>query len=268
MSNLRLSEIWIYPIKSLRGISLEKATVLEKGLASDRRWMLADERNKFITQREHPELALFSVSLADNHIHILHRKNNESVSFSTEVPEENVLQTTIWNDTVTTIEPWPEISAWFTNQLNFRCKLVHFPESNSRLVDTQYANNNENVSLADGYPFLIIGQSSLDDLNKRLQEPLPIRRFRPNFVFTGGEPYEEERWRNFSIGTVEFAGVKNCARCVLTTVDPETGIKGKEPLLTLSKYRKHDNKILFGQNVVLRKPGVVQVGDEISVASS
>jgi uncharacterized protein len=149
--------------------------------------------------------------------------------------------------------------------LQMNCKLVYFPESNPRAVDPNYKVNDEHVSLADAYPFLIIGQSSLDDLNSKLPEPLPMNRFRPNFVFTGGEPYEEDLWRNFSIGSNRFIGVKPCARCVLTTVNQATAEKGPEPLRTLSLYRKKDSKVLFGNNVVTVDEGDVRVGDVITL---
>lgn len=265
MNVLQLHEIWIYPIKSLGGISLNEATVMDKGLKFDRRWMLVDEHNRFLTQREYPQMALFQVSLNDQHLHIRHRKNNATLEFPALATTGTTHRTTIWNDEVTTLEPVPEASAWFAEQLNMNCRLVHFPEINPRPVDPRHATNHEHVSLADAYPFLIIGQASLDDLNTRLTSPVSIKRFRPNFVFTGGNPFEEDHWKDFSIGTVDFTGVKNCARCVLTTVDPETGTKGKEPLATLSQYRKNENKILFGQNAVARSTGTIRINDRITV---
>ncbi len=265
MSTLRLSEIWIYPVKSLSGIRVQEAVVMDKGLKFDRRWMLVDEHNRFLTQREYPQMALFQVSLNNQQLHILHRKNSADIEFPAFATTGTEYKATIWDDEVTTLEPSPEVSTWFSDQLNMNCRLVYFPEPNSRPVDERYATNHEHVSLADAYPFLVIGQASLDDLNTRLSSPVPMKRFRPNFVFTGGKPYEEDQWRDFSIGEMNFTGVKNCARCVLTTVDPETGTKGKEPLATLSQYRNQGNKILFGQNAVARSTGTVRVNDPISV---
>lgn len=265
MSVLHLDQIWIYPIKSLGGMSVPSATVMEKGLKNDRRWMLVDEHHRFLTQREYPQMALFQVSLNHQRLHILHRKNGASIEFGASPATGAELKAAIWNDEVTTLEPLPAVSAWFADQLNMNCKLVHFPESNPRPVDADYATNHEHVSLADAYPFLVIGQASLDDLNTRLSSPVPMQRFRPNFVFTGGKPYEEDQWRDFLIGEINFTGVKNCARCTLTTVDTETGQKGKEPLATLSKYRSQGNKILFGQNAVARSTGIVRVNDPITV---
>lgn len=264
MSSLRLSEIWIYPIKSLRGIRLKKANVNEKGLEYDRRWMLVDEHGMFITQRKHPQLALFQVHLVNRKITIEYVQNGHSTHYAMDAVTGSSNQVRIWHDTIQATEVDPDVSAWFSDQLNLKCKLVFFPEANSRMVDKAYAIQNDQVSLADGYPFLIIGQSSLEDLNARLNIPITMSRFRPNFVFTGGEPYEEDSWRHFTIGVNRFVGVKNCGRCVLTTVDPTTGKTGEEPLRTLSTYRKRGAKVFFGQNVIAVDHQEVHEGDLIT----
>ena len=271
MHKPRISEIWIYPIKSLAGIRLKKTIVKQKGLQYDRRWMLVDNDGRFLTQREHPEMALFNVAITNGHL---------IVSTQTPVTDEvvqfikldlnakvsgNFLKVNIWNDEVEAVEVNPDYSAWFSRQLNSECRLVFFPEENRRDADPDYARNNEQVSLADGYPFLIIGQSSLDELNKKLKEPVSIKRFRPNFVFTDGQPHEEDSWRNLAIGSVRFEGVKPCSRCVLITVNPETGEKGVEPLKELSTYRKKNNKVYFGENLLARSDGEVNEGDLIEI---
>lgn len=263
MMKLRLSEIWIYPIKSLGGIRLKQARILEKGLEHDRRWMLVDEHGRFITQREHSELALFDVQINGNSLHILHRKNKVEHVVDMRYRASHPVPVSIWKDVVTATEVQPETSRWFSDQLNLPCKLVFFPEENARPVDPAYALKNENVSLADAYPFLLIGQASLDDLNTRLTEPVTMQRFRPNFVFTGGQPYEEDQWKNFSIGNNRFVGVKLCARCTLTTVNPVTGIKGVEPLRTLAAYRNQNGKVNFGQNVVALDTGLLTEGENL-----
>lgn len=263
---LTLSEIWIYPIKSLAGIRLSRAQVKPKGLEFDRRFMLVDESGRFLTQREHPEMALFKVSLDQGRMRI-GSKSNELIVELRQPDSGKHEQVIIWDDEVEAIEVNPEYSAWFTRQLKLTCRLVFFPEASKRLVDPDYARSTEHVSLADGFPFLIIGESSLRDLNSRLDSPVEMRRFRPNFVFTGGQAFEEDNWKNFRIGANRFLGVKPCGRCVLTTVDPATGIKGKEPLATLSTYRKRGNKILFGQNLLALDYGEVKEGDTITIES-
>lgn len=262
MSGLRLSEIWIYPVKSMGGIRLNSAKVAGKGLEFDRRWMLIDENDMFVTQRKVPDLALFKLEMNPDSFTVQFKKESIQLPFYSALSSEPI-RATIWDDSVDTIEVHKSYSNWFSNKLGFKCKLVSFPEGNTRLVDPQYAVNHDNVSLADGYPLLAIGQSSLDDLNQRLSTPVPMDRFRPNLVFTGGKPYEEDSWKEFTVGVNKFRGVKPCSRCVLTTIDQMTGEQGKEPLATLATYRKHDNKIYFGQNVLSIDHYEIHEGDEI-----
>lgn len=257
-----LSEIWIYPVKSLGGIRLSSSEVREKGLRFDRRWMLIDEEGKFLTQRAQPQMALFKLAKYDHAFEISFGK--DSLELPLDIPSSGKERTAvIWRDNVSVCEAPDYLHRWFSDRIGFPCRLVAFPESNPRPVDAAYRLANENVSLADGYPILIIGQSSLDDLNTRLDLPVPMNRFRPNLVFTGGLPYEEDNWRNFRVGQNALLGVKTCGRCVLTTVDQATGVMGKEPLLTLSRYRKKDDRICFGQNVIPVDFNEIHEGDEI-----
>ena len=271
MHKRRISEIWIYPIKSLAGIQLKKTIVKQKGLQYDRRWMLVDNDGRFLTQREHPKMALFNVAITNGHLGISTQpQGTDAVAQSIKLDlnievSGNFLKVNIWDDEVEAVEVNPDYSAWFSRQLNIQCRLVFFPEENRRDADPDYARNNEQVSLADGYPFLIIGQSSLDELNRKLKDAVSIKRFRPNFVFTDGLPHEEDSWRNFTIGSVSFEGVKPCSRCVLITVNPETGEKGTEPLKELSTYRKKNNKVYFGENLLARSYGEVNEGDVIEI---
>jgi len=268
MSVLTLTEIWIYPIKSLGGIRLTKAQILEKGLAFDRRWMLVDEEGKFLTQRVYPEMALLKLTIDNEQLTITHthKSSKHSILLHPKVVSE-AKEVTIWDDTVKAFEVSEESSQWFSEMLSIPCRLVYFPEENVRAVDPRYASNQENVSLADGYPFLIIGEASLADLNSKMESPLPMNRFRPNFVFSGGEPFEEDHWKEFTIGSNRFLGVKPCSRCVLTTVDQDTAVKGIEPLRTLATYRKWNNKIYFGQNLLAIDHTFVHEGDRITLHS-
>jgi len=264
---LLLIEIWIYPIKSLGGIRVKTAKVFEKGLKFDRRWMLIDSENNFMTQRFYPKMALFKLQIQSrwffqSKFKITYGKDSISLSLNHSFISKPI-KAIIWDDQVEVYEVDPHYSNWFSNRLGMPCKLVSFPENNSRLVDERYQINHENVSLADAYPLLLIGEQSLADLNTRLEMAVPMNRFRPNLVFTGGVPYEEDRWRKFSVGKNKFAAVKPCARCVLTTVNQDTAEKGIEPLATLSKYRKQDNKVLFGQNLIAINHGEIHEGDEI-----
>ncbi|MEQ9229638.1 MAG: MOSC N-terminal beta barrel domain-containing protein, partial [Cyclobacteriaceae bacterium] len=196
---LTLSEIWIYPVKSLGGIRVDCAKVLGKGLEYDRRYMLVDENHQFMTQRFMPEMARFKLAFGVDNFRISHNEDTLEIpkSFDGNGSEDTY---SIWADTVQGRELGDKFNSWFSEKLNLKCKLIYFPEDSARMVDQNYAVGGEQVSLADGYPFLIIGQSSVDDLNRRLDEAVPMNRFRPNFVFKGGAPYEEDSWRNFKIG--------------------------------------------------------------------
>jgi uncharacterized protein YcbX len=264
MGSLRLSEIWIYPIKSLGGIRLKSSKVLEKGLLHDRRWMLVDEKGNFMTQRTHPAMALLKLSFGVDRLNIHHA--NSSMSVLPGQPHKGTAITThVFDDPVTVFEVSDIHSAWVSERLNLKCRLVYFPEENRRPVDPDYRVNREQVSLADAFPFLIIGENSLSDLNNRLKDPLPMNRFRPNLVFSGGVAYEEDTWKNFKVGRNRFVGVKPCARCVVTTVNQDTAQKGIEPLATLATYRRRNGNVYFGQNAIAIDHEEIVEGDEIIV---
>lgn len=263
MNKYSLSQINIYPIKSLGGISLQSAAVEERGLQYDRRWMLVDEQNKFITQRLHPKMALLKVEINNDLISIKHKQNKLSPLTLMPLPyDEEVINVQIWKDNVTALKYSSDANDWFTEAIGFKCNLVYMPDSTKRKVDPKYAKN-KMVGFTDGFPFLIIGEESLNDLNKRLEEPLPMNRFRTNFVFSGGNPFDEDNWKTIKIGNLVFYSVKPCARCVITTIDQYTGTKGKEPLTTLSEFRKTNGKVLFGINLIAERTGKIKVGDEI-----
>lgn len=263
---LTLTGIRVYPIKSLAGIERSRSLILQKGLEHDRRWMLVDENGVFMTQRVHGTMALFGMKESPQGFVISHDGDSIILPYDQGTVHAS-FEVQIWDDRVIAHEVNPEYSAWFSTKLGMNCRLVAFPESNVRQIDTAFAAAGENVSLADAYPLMIIGESSLEDLNTRLREPLLMNRFRPNLIFSGGAPYEEDTWNEFHIGAVPFNGIKRCARCVLTTVNPLTGQKGPEPLKTLSTYRKANNKIYFGQNVIARAIREISVGDSIEVSS-
>ncbi|MBC3541452.1 MOSC domain-containing protein [Rufibacter sediminis] len=266
MSTLVLSEIFIYPIKSLSGISLTSAQVEERGLQYDRRWMLIDDSGIFLTQRKLAEMALLQVALSPEGLVVTHKTKDLApllVPYETNSTRSTLV--TVWDDICFAFIVSPEANAWFSEALGLSCRLVYMPDNSIRLIDPNYAKHNEKVSFSDGYPFLIIGQESLNDLNGRLEEEVPMNRFRPNFVFTGGQPYAEEKWKTFKMGDVLFYGAKPCGRCNVTTIDQDTAQAGAEPLKTLSTYQKKGSKVIFGMNLIGLSTGTVNVGDRITV---
>jgi len=271
MPNLSVTQIRIYPIKSLGAIHLQEAVLEPRGFRYDRRWMLVAPGTgqapwQFITQRTVFPMALIDVALTDSHLQVWHRhRPADRLAIPLEQMTEETLPVQIWDDQVLARAVSAEADAWFSRELGFSCRLVRMPESTERMVDPAYAQDGEIVSFADAYPYLLIGQASLDELNRRLGTSLEMSRFRPNLVVAGGTPHEEDTWYQLRLGGLPFYGVKPCARCVLTTIDPQTGEKGTEPLKTLAAYRKLNHKIYFGQNLLPAAAGVLRVGDPVEV---
>ena len=266
---LQVSELYIYPIKSLSGIAVKSAKITDRGFEHDRRWLLVDAENRFLTQREHPQMALLQPTIDSNELRITHKISSKSFTISLNTPPSGDRgAVTIWDDICEAEFVSDEADRWFSTILGLKCRLVYMPDETRRIVDQRYAPENAVTSFSDAYPFLIIGQASLNDLNNRLDEPLPMNRFRPNIVFTGGGPYDEDLYNHFKICGIDFYGVKLCARCVMTTIEQETAKKGKEPLKKLASYRFKNNKILFGQNLIHQGDGEIAVGDALVVLTN
>lgn len=265
---LLVSQLFIYPIKSLGGISLDTAQLTDRGLQHDRRWMLIDENNRFLSQRENAQLALFKIEVLTDALKVVYTADGTFINIPFVPLKLDMLEVVIWDDTCAGQLVSDAVDAWFTGKLGSPARLVYMPDETHRATDPRYTNLGSIASFADAYPALIIGQASLNDLNSRLAEPLPMNRFRPNIVFEGGDPYNEDHMNNIRINGIDMYGVKLCARCVMTTIDQETLAKSKEPLKTLAGYRRKGAKILFGQNLAFRSTGIISVGDELSVLST
>jgi uncharacterized protein YcbX len=277
---MTITHLFIYPIKSLGGISVSEAVVEEKGFRHDRRFMLVTPSGDFMTQRTNHHMALIDVAIdSDQTLRVWHRNRPDNVlvlplTVSPDASGET-LSVSIWDDeNVPAALVSPEADRWFSDALDKPCRLVFMPGSTRRAVDSTYDRPSAQgrpsaVSFADGYPYLLIGQASLNDLNQRLPQPIEMLRFRPNIVVSGGLPYDEDAWQQFRISDMNFYGVKPCARCVLTTIDPATGQKGREPLYTLAQYRQWKHKILFGQNVLadVSANGLLRVGQPVEIIS-
>lgn len=261
-----LSEIYIYPIKSLPGIRVNTATVTEKGLQHDRRWMLVDSDRQFITIRKERLLTQFYISEASLGYDVQTDFHKSSIQIPFELEEGEELKVKIWDDEVVALEGKQGWNDWFSEALRKPVTLVYLPEETKRPIKEKWQVNDESVSFADGYPYLIVGQSSLDRLNQKLESPIGINRFRPNLVFKKGEAYEEFLWKDFMIGDMHFKGLKPCERCVVTTIDIKTGEADLEPLNTLAT-QKIDGKVVFGQHALSLSEGQIKVGDYIDVVS-
>lgn len=280
---MKLSEINIYPIKSCRGISLADAVVEERGLQFDRRWMLVDENNRFLTQREYPVMATIAARMDNGQLTVDNAAKSIQIC-PAETPNRKE-RVTVWRSTVEAVVYGDEVNEFFSDAIGTKVRLVAMTEARRPVNYWYRVHKGDHVSFADGYPFLLIGESSLAELNRRIVENggnahagklpairrVPMNRFRPNFVVKGSEPFAEDTWKKVRIGGSVFHVVKPCARCPIPTIDQETGVRhSSEPTRTLATFRQFKrggkNKILFGQNLIADKAGgTARVGDEVEV---
>lgn len=259
MSNLVLSEIRIHPVKSLGGFTVQETLLSDRGPSHDRRWMLVDREGRFMTQREIPGMACLHTEPLAKGFAVTDRRTREALELPWSLPDGEERMCTVWSDRVRTRVGAPEWSAWFSARLDLDLTLVNMPDSTRRHTDGRYAKGL--TSLSDGFPYLIISQASLDELNTRLKDPVGMERFRPNLVIAGGTPFQEDDWRSITIGGLRFDLVKPCARCTIITTDQATGARQQEPLRTLATYRNNANKVLFGMNTMGPASGSIRVGD-------
>ena len=263
---MKLAAIHCYPIKSCAGFALEHARLDAYGLEHDRRWLVTDPGGQFLSQRDWPRMALIRPAVLAKGLE-LSAPGMEPLQVPIPSKRSPQRQVTVWRDHCTALDAGDEAARWLSDFLKMGCQLVRMGPGFQRPVSAPFAVGDDQVSFADGFPFLLASTASLEDLNARLQEPLPMDRFRPNLVISGAQPFAEDCWAQIRIGDVVFHAVKPCARCTVTTVDQTTGVRGKEPLITLASYRKTaDGRILFGQNLIHQpKGGQVSVGDFVEV---
>jgi len=245
-------------------VSASKVRLDSFGIENDRRYMLVDEAGVFVTQRSHPELSLLDVSLSSVALNIQGADLGKLSFMLTAFTRR--LRVKVWSDYVDVDVFENDQTEILSSYLGKKVLLAFMSDDVYRPVDSDFCNSSQRVSFADGFPFLLTNQASLDDLNGRLTAPIPMGRFRPNIVFSGDVPFQEDVWSKIQIGEVLFDLVKPCSRCVMTTIDYE-GRKGKEPLKTLSTYRKNEYGVCFGQNMIHASSGCLKVGDRIRVIS-
>jgi uncharacterized protein YcbX len=258
--------LYYYPIKSCAGIQVEEAEIDECGFIHDRELMVVEAATgEFLTQRELPRLALVHPYITNDLLR-LEAPGMPVLEFPL-VKEGPSQKVKVWSDKCRAVDQGAEVARWFSEYLEVEARLVRMAPDFTRRVDSRYAlSSQDHVNFADGYPFLLISQESLDELNRRLDEPLPMNRFRPNLVLSGsGIPFGEDRMQKFAIGDITFYGVKLCARCVTTTNNQETAVMGKEPLKTLATFRRINGKAMFGQNLIHQGQGVLKVGDRVKL---
>jgi len=266
MTNIIISSLHYYPIKSCAGITTDQAVLTPRGFAHDRMFMIVDVEGLFLSQREHPKLALVQPEVVDP----LFRLNGPGMAeVAFEILTDGPTNTgVVWRDRCQAIDQGDEAAAWLTRYLGQNVRLVRMADNFNRPVESGYeVNAADPVSFADGFPFLLTAESSLADLNSRLADSLPMNRFRPNIVIQGSEAYAEDGWKEIQIGDVPFAVVKPCARCAITTIDQTTGEQGTEPLTTLANHRVLPGwqGVMFGQNLIPLGEGEIKVGDSVQL---
>lgn len=248
MSPLIVSELSVYPVKSCAGISQKLSKVEAFGLSHDRRWMIVDGKGVMLTQRKLAKMCLIKTELVDD---VLYLKHFAMDDFKVVQPvSANKVKVKVWYDECIACDAGDHAANWLSQILGVTCRLVYFPENEIRQVDLKYANQGDKTAFSDGFPLLLISQASLDDLNARLQQPISMQRFRPNLVVQGCAPFAEDSWKKIRIGSTVFRIVKPCSRCVIPSINIETGERETEPTKTLLGYRRRENKIYFGQNVI------------------
>ena len=267
---MHLSGLFIHPVKSLRGCAVPAADVDALGLVGDRRFMVVDAAGRFLTQRTLPRMALIETDLGPEAL-ILSVPGQGGVSVPLHAPRDSrpTVAVTVWGSTGLATEDCGEAAAaWLGYFLGTPCLLVRIGGAFHRpLLKPGKALPGDLTSFADSYPFLVIGEASLADLNDRLDEPLPMNRFRPNLVVAGGAAFAEDTWTRVRIGNVDFRAGGPCARCVVTTTDQATAGRGPEPLRTLARYRRDatdPTNVNFGQNLIHEtKSGTLRLGDPV-----
>jgi uncharacterized protein YcbX len=259
-----LAAITIFPVKSGAGLALARAMVEPRGLADDRRWLVVDDQGRFLTGRQLPGLVQLRATPDAGGL-VLSAPARPALRVARPgagAPRRNVV---VWKDTVDAACAGDAADAWLSALLGRAAHLVFMDEVAHRAVDPARAAPGDEVSFADGFPLLLVGQASLDALNARLAQPVPMARFRPNLVVAGSAPHAEDGWRRLRIGAVEFEVAKPCTRCVFTTVDPEHGVfdPSGEPLATLKTYRRTPDGVTFGMNLLARGTGTLALGDPV-----
>jgi uncharacterized protein YcbX len=260
---MQLSGISIYPVKSCAGINLDSVTLDRFGPVGDRRWLVVDERGRFISQREQARMALVRVETVPGGIRL--SLGDSSIQAAIPCGDAPELRVSVWADSVRALLADGHAGEWLSAQLGRCCQLVYMPDNCRRLVDGLYARDGETVSFADGFPLLLISQASLGDLNSRLDTPVPMNRFRPNLVVSDCEPFAEDTWRRIRVGDVEFKVAKPCSRCVIPSIDQATAKRDGQINRVLASYRRVNGQLMFGQNLLYQHTGTLSVGDSVEV---
>ncbi len=265
---LHLSALYRYPLKSGKGEALQQVSLDKLGVDGDRRWMLVDEATgRFLTQRAVATMSQLSALWNAQGGLTLSAPGHSTIDIPLPGGDAELRGVTIFRDSLRVPDAGDEAGAWVSEFIGKPTRLVQIPLDRARTTQSGYGEDDDQVAFADGFPLLLIGQASLQDLSQRVGRPLEMQRFRPNLVIEGSDAFAEDGWKRIRIGDVEFRVVKPCSRCILTTIDPQTGQRSedREPLATLQKYRAQADGAMFGQNLVNDGNGRLEVGMPVLV---
>ena len=263
----RVVGLFRYPLKSAAGVSCREVELDRFGVRDDRRWMIIDAAGAPVTLREAPRLARLRARVAPGGLLLEWGNDAARTLVEWPAPGSPRIPIRIWNDTVRLPQADDAANDWLGERLGREARLVWMPDDVERPVNPRYAGPDDRTSLTDGYPLHIVGSGSMADLNARLEHPIGVDRFRPNVYVEGPPAFDEDTWGEVRIGESLLRVVKPCPRCAVTTVDPATGERGREPLRTLSAYRKREGGVMFGQNALHEGTGRLRVGDAVVVVS-
>ncbi len=260
MSTLTVSELTIYPVKSLRGISVQRFDLSSTGPVDDRKWMVVDNEGHFLTQRKLAAMCLIHTRLEEGRLFI---SRNDLGEVEVQRGGGNTLNSVVWQDNVKAEDCGDDAAQWLSTALQRECRLVYMPSGAERGVP----DTTSTVGFADAYPILLAHQASLDDFNQHLSQAIAMNRFRPNLVVSGGEAWAEDEWRKLKVRDLNLEVTSPCTRCIMPAVDPETADKQMEVIDALNKHRRFGTKTRFGQNVIYANFGTISVGDRVEVVA-
>ncbi|MFD0559790.1 MOSC domain-containing protein [Stackebrandtia endophytica] len=270
---MRVASLHIYPVKSIAPIDVDGIAVESQGMADDRRWLVIDAAGDQLTARTHPAMLTVSATLLEDGL-LLTAPGVPDLRVTRPGPE-SAETVRVWNRPFAAADAGASAAEWFTRIVGVPVRMMYQFDPNSR-PGRDDDHPGEVVSAADAYPLLAASTASLDQLNRWVSErrreegeeeadPLTMRRFRPNVVIDSTEPFAEAEGKSITIGATRYRVAGECGRCVLTTIDPSSHARGKEPLRTLARHRNIDGKARFGVYLVPLHTGVIHIGDTVTI---
>ena len=277
--DLHISNLNRYPVKSMGGVELQQAKIDRFGIEKDRRWMLVDNNGRYLTQRKIAKMTLLGITeskhaggdwgltIQASHNLKLPEQCEQILSFSVNqhFALNDPIFVEVWDDVCEGSVADDFINQWFSLVLDIPCRLVFMAGACNRHVDKAYAQNNETVSFADGFPLLLTTEPSLVEFNQYLDQPIGMIRFRPNIVISGNQAFAEDGWKRLRVGDIEFCVVKPCSRCAIPTINPLSAEKEPAVFKALKQHRSVGREVYFGQNLLAMNTGTISVGDKVEI---